>query len=326
MSKEMRAGGHTGSPMAVMDEILPEHEGRMIHGLPHTDIGSSLRRYFQERARFKAALPSLADLPIARPEPFRFAQGVPLLDPAGLLRLTDSWELAAERLLSAMQDEFPRIRQDIRLLRAAMRTGGLDPIHCMALVLNADDKEIDKTASNQGMDPQAARCILGQFLRACVEKRVEALKPLIADLPWSMGYCPICGCLAELSFFRGVEDEKWLMCALCGHQWRFERARCSFCENIDENQMEYISIEGGEYEQLELCHVCGRYLVCIDTTGRPGDHDVETDIVGLTRLDMIARGMGFLPVATCAWSGPSGAGATEAHTSSISRNWIAGLQ
>jgi FdhE protein len=137
------------------------------------------------------------------------------------------------------------------------------------------------------------------MLKPFVEKRTESLRPLIANLPWHQGYCPICGVFPEISFLQGEEEERWLKCSLCGYDWRFDRMACPCCGEIDKGK-EFIYIDGFEHEWVELCPNCHRYLVGIDLRKQT---EVTSDVaaIGMVHFDIFAQQRGFLPIAETGW-------------------------
>jgi FdhE protein len=143
---------------------------------------------------------------------------------------------------------------------------------------------------------------MGQIIRPLVEKKAEALRSLIAGLPWPKGYCPICGSLPELSFLKEMEGQRWLRCSFCSHHWSLTRLSCPLCENDDPQNLSYYFITGREQERAEVCEQCGRYLVCIDLREHPDEALLEVGAIGMVHLDLLAQEKGLLPVAACAWN------------------------
>jgi FdhE protein len=135
-----------------------------------------------------------------------------------------------------------------------------------------------------------------------MEKCVRAFKPLVENLRWTKGYCPLCGALPELGLIGVHHGERLLLCALCGHQWSFAGTTCPYCGSGDQGERELYAVEGWEHQWAELCHGCKRYLVCIDMTNRPEVPAFETASAGIVRLDVLAQQRGFLPVAVCPWN------------------------
>ena len=168
--------------------------------------------------------------------------------------------------------------------------------------LNGQEEKINEIAFNLKTQPLVLKFILDQMMKPFIEKSMEGMKSLIQNLPWHKGYCPLCGSFPELSFLRGDEGQRWLRCALCGHEWRFMRTMCPFCENDDHEKMELYFVEGREYEGAELCHKCNRYIMNIDMRKCTEEVVTEVAAIGMLYLDILAQGKGFLPVALCAWN------------------------
>jgi FdhE protein len=262
----------------------------------------AFKEIFIGRALFKADLSDLPDIHISPPDPFQFSQGVPLLSEEMLSAILDSWERSIDFMIPYIEKGFPKIKPELTRLKVAFDQGHLDLKHCMKDLLNGQEEKINEIAFSLQTEPLVLRFILDQLMKPFIEKSVERMKSLIENLPWYRGYCPLCGSFPELSFLRGDEGQRWLRCVLCGHEWRFMRTRCPFCENDDHEKMELYFVEGREYERAELCNKCNRYIVNIDMRKSAEDLVTEVAAVGMLYLDILAQGKGFLPVALCAWN------------------------
>jgi FdhE protein len=185
-------------------------------------------------------------------------------------------------------------------LREAFETGDLNLKYCIDTLAKGREEEMIKIASNLGFHPVVLKIILSQILKPFVEKRTEKLRPLIENVPWPHGYCPICGAFPETSFLQGEEGQRWLKCSLCGYDWRFDRMTCPYCGKVNRGK-EFICVDGFEHEWVELCSDCHRYIVGIDLRKQI---EVTSDVaaIGMIHLDMIAQQRGFLPTAQCAWN------------------------
>jgi FdhE protein len=172
--------------------------------------------------------------------------------------------------------------------------------YCIKAVVENREKDIYKIAAHLGLQPLVLKFILWQMLKPFVEKRTKSLHVLMADLPWNQGHCPVCGTLPELSFILVSDGQRWLRCALCGHEWRFEWTICPGCGHTNESR-EFIYIEGLKHEWIEDCPVCRRYIVGIDLRNQS---EITTDIatIGMVHLDILAQRKGFFPLAEYAWN------------------------
>jgi FdhE protein len=183
-----------------------------------------------------------------------------------------------------------------------MEKGHLNLKDCMKALLKGQEEKIDEIALDLETQPLIIKFILDQLMKPFLEKRIEGTQSLIQNLVWHKGYCPLCGSFPELSFLKGIEGQRWLRCSLCGHEWRFMRTKCPFCENDDHEKMELYFVEGREYERAELCFQCKRYIVNIDMRNFAEEVVTEVAAIGMLYLDILAQGKGFLPIALCAWN------------------------
>jgi FdhE protein len=262
----------------------------------------AFKEIFIGRALFKANLSDLPDIRISPPDPFQFSQGVPLLSGEMLSRLIDSWEGSVDFMMPYIGKGFPKIHPELTRLKAAMDNGHLNLKDCMKALLKGQEKKIDEIALNLETQPLILKFILDQMVKPFLEKRIGGVQSLIQNLTWPKGYCPICGSFPELSFLKRDEGQRWLRCALCGHEWRFMRTMCPYCENEDHEKTELYFVEDREHERAELCHKCNRYIVNIDTRKLAEEVVTEVAAIGMLYLDILAQGKGFLPIALCAWN------------------------
>ena len=292
-------------------EIQISEEARKIEKAIHKigkeipalkSVMDAFKEIFIGRALFKAELSNLPDIHISPPDPFLFSQGLPLLTEKLLGSIVDPWETSIEFMIPHIEKGFPKIKPELRRLKAALAEGRLDLKGCMKTLLTGQGVTIDGIAQTLQIQPLVLKFILEQLMKPFIEKTMEGLKPVIQDLPWHKGYCPLCGSLPELSFLRGGEGQRWLRCALCGYEWRFMRTKCPFCENDDHEKMELYFLEDRGHERAELCYQCNRYILNIDM--RKCSEEVVTEVAAISMLylDILSQGKGFLPVALCAWN------------------------
>ena len=262
----------------------------------------AFKEIFIGRTLLKANLSDLPNIRISPPDSFQFFQGVPLLSGEMLSGIVDSWESPVDFMIPYIEKGFPKIKPELKRIRAALKQGHLDLKDCMKALLKGQVEKIDEIAFSLQIEPLILRFILDQLMKPFIEKSVESMKSLIQNLAWHKGYCPLCGSFPELSFLRGDEGQRWLRCSLCGHEWRFMRTLCPFCENDDHEKMELYFVEDREHERAELCYQCNRYIVNIDM--RKCSEEVVTEVaaIGMLYLDILVQGKAFLPVALSAWN------------------------
>jgi FdhE protein len=295
MEHEIQTRNETGKIEKAIQKIEKE-----IPSLK--SVLDAFKEIFIGRTLLKANLSYLPDIHIPPPDPFQFSQGVPLLSGEMLSRFMDSSEGSADFMIPYIEKGFPKIKPELTRLKVAMEKDRLNLKECMKAFLKGQEKKIDEIALTLETQPLVLKFILEQLMKPVLEKSIEGIQSLIQNLTWLKGYCPLCGSFPELSFLKGDEGQRWLRCALCGHEWRFMRTMCPSCETDDHEKMELYFVEGREHERAELCYQCKRYILNIDTRKRPEEVVTEVAAIGMLYLDILAQGKGFHPVAVCAWN------------------------
>ncbi len=274
---------------------------------PLENVIEAFRHVFSEKARLKADLPFPETGHAAAFDQDRFQRGVSLLRGAELIDFpAPLWMTAMERIIPALERGFPKLREAITAVQHAVEAGRLDGQKFLRALMEGHSEEAEGLIGSIGADLRTVGFVMGQVAKPLVEKRAQALEPLIRDLSWNKGYCPLCGSMPEMSFLQGEEGQRWLKCSFCGHEWRFARLACPFCETDDHANLLVHYIVGREEERVEACNKCHRYVVGIDLRQRSFKSVLDVAAVGLVHLDVIAQQKGFLPAAWCAWNLVSG--------------------
>ena len=114
---------------------------------------------------------------------------------------------------------------------------------------------------------------------------------------WEKGTCPVCGFPPDMGVLRGEGGKLYLHCAICGHEWRFKRMACAFCESDLQKEFPYLEVEGDEIHKIYLCSHCKRYLKIVDERNLPENTALFLDLEELTtlHLDIIAEQRGYAP-------------------------------
>jgi FdhE protein len=228
----------------------------------------------------------------------RFRQGVPLATKETFRISEAQRRTAAKEIGPAIAKGFPRISADVTAISAALDNGTLDGEPATSAILHDRNDEIDRLALNIAVDPAVLKFVLYRFLKPFVEKRAEWMGHTLEKLEWTKGYCPVCGSWASVSFLKGVEGQRWLKCSFCGHEWRFMRMACPFCENEDQDKLELFFSEDRQAERVEACHHCKRYVLGIDLRERADEPVMDVIPLGLVYLDVLAQQQGFKPGAS----------------------------
>jgi FdhE protein len=253
-----------------------------------------------EQAALKADLPPVPKEGLNL-DPDSFAQGVPVLAKGDFV-ISDDWlKKAAERLLPALEKGFPRIKEQLAVIKKAIDEGTVSPEVCMTAMSQGCDESLDSAASSFQIDPGIAKFVFASLIKPFAEKQAESLAPFPDNLVWNKGYCPICGSWPELSFLEGIEGRRWLKCSFCSHEWSFARIKCPFCETEQQDKMEMIFSKDRAFERAELCYECMKYVVSVDVREQI-DVAREVAALGMVYLDVLAQEKGFEPGAVCGWN------------------------
>ncbi len=259
-------------------------------------------KVFTEKVRLRGELPLLMNIPISSPDPLRFSRGKTLMNEGIFPLSTDSMEKVTGRMIPVLARAFPKIRPILKNLKTALKKNQLNLKNCLESMLHSREEIINQTAFQLKTDPLTLKFILGQLFKPLIEKQAESLRSVTQNLSWQKGYCPVCGSFPVLSYLKGDEGQRWLICGICSHEWRFMRTQCPFCENEDPEKSEFCFVEERAYERAEMCHRCKRYLVGIDLRKYPYDFIPEVAVAGMMYLDVIVQEKGFLPMADSAWT------------------------
>ena len=302
--KSQQAGSDAAASITEGLDLLMEE----AH--PLGNVVQAFRELLVERARFKAELRDFPAIGIMAPDPSGFERGNPLSSIDNLIDAIDDalWAAGARRLMPVMENSYPKIREELQIIGNDLLEGRLNPRSTLKALL-AGCADENAAADRLNVSPQTLTFALGQLAKPVIEKLSYDLRPLVENLSWTKGYCPICGTMPELAFLQEEGGQRWLRCASCSHEWRFTRLVCPFCESDSHESFETYYVEGREHESVEVCLKCKRYVPTIDFRNRPKPIAREVAAMALLHLDLIAQKKDFLPVAVCAWNivGDSGA-------------------
>jgi FdhE protein len=296
-----------GSAAVAVDKVNEALDALRKDLVPLENVIEAFRHVLSEKARLKAELPFPETGHTAAFDEARFQQGVSLFRGAELIDFPPHlWTIALDRIIPALELGFPKLKEAIAAIKHGLEAGKLDGQKFLRALMEGDSEGAEGLVRSIGADLRTVGFVMGQVAKPLVEKRAQALEPLIRDLSWNKGYCPLCGSMPEISFLQGDEGQRWLKCSFCSHEWRFARLVCPFCESDDHANLLVHYIAGREEERVEACNGCHRYVLSIDLRQRPDRSVLDVAAIGLVHLDVIAQQKGLLPAAWCAWNLVSG--------------------
>lgn len=107
-------------------------------------------------------------------------------------------------------------------------------------------------------------------LARCLRDLVTAFGLWRDEESWLRPYCPTCGGLPAMAQLIGVDQgrKRILCCGYCGTHWNYPRVGCPFCENVDDQRLGHLGLEGEGVMRIDYCENCGGYLKTYNGEGR----------------------------------------------------------
>ncbi|MGC8658460.1 MAG: formate dehydrogenase accessory protein FdhE [Desulfomonilaceae bacterium] len=269
-------------------------------GIPQlTAVLDAFQRLLVARSIARMEIPA-PDLSAVEIDPVRLSSGSPILNDRKIDVDRNSVKKVGRLILPAIRKGFPKLDKPLERLINFMDNDdtAMDTLH---LILESGSSgTMQDLAAKLDISRPVLEFICSELAKPFAEKFAESLTPRMAGLVWLKGYCPICGSWPSLSLLREKEGKRNLICSVCSYEYGYMRTQCPFCENGDHTKLEIIFSEDRKFERAELCHVCNKYIVGIDTRDLINTPHPSTAPLGLIYLDFLAQDRGFSPGATLA--------------------------
>lgn len=245
------------------------------------------------------------------PDSLLFEQGRPLLSGMEFPEFGDEFSKTASNMAKALKVGLPDIETDFD--KVIEEIDSKDFSKRLALAIWEGDTEMLSELCNEKSVPLKAALLTGtSSMDVFLNIIHEAAAPLIKDFRWSKGFCPICGSFPDMAVFRksGTDDpylkshggQRWLHCSTCGHEWRFKRATCPYCETDKHEELKYFQSEDRPDERIDVCDKCKHYLISIDSREYIKQPDLRIAAKAYIHMDIIAQEKGYTPLAETGWN------------------------
>jgi len=275
--------------------------GELIEKKPYcTEVLKAFRAAIIARDRLVERL-ELDRLEPWRPDEIKFQGGLPIIRQQALFRQNDPWKEITAAMIPALQEGLAHLRDDLERLRTRLNSGKIDLFDYFKAYTDEPEAIIEQWAALCDAQPLSVGLVLNEVARIILTIRAKEIVPVIEGAVWEKGYCPVCSAFPMLSIIRD-KGQRWLYCSLCGHDWRFRRVLCPFCEHEGQAGMTYFYVEDEKNESAFICENCGRYLLTLNRAEQINDFDPDLTAIGLIHLDLIMQERGFQPMAPCAWN------------------------
>ena len=268
------------------------HNSALIEAFRPVIIG---RMRILERLQLGEAGPFVLD-------ELRFRGGVPVIGQRSLFQKDDPWKDVVLALIPAIKEGFPALSDDLGRLEDALRANKIAVYDAFKAGQDNGEDIINTWAASLSISASTIGLVLHQVSRIILEKRAGVIAELLPDGGWEKGYCPICGAYPSLSIIKEKLGERLLHCSHCGHDWRFSRVTCPYCEHEGQEGMNFFFIEDKAQESSFTCEKCRRYLITLSRMSDLNDQDLDISALGLAHLDMIMQEKKFVPMTITDWN------------------------
>lgn len=226
--------------------------------------------------------------------------GVPIIKQAMLFYHDDPWNEVALAMIPAIQRGFPDLKDNLDKLQTFIKDRNIDLFDCLKAYPDGGSGIVDCWAAEMKIQAPAIAFLMQSMTRIILEKRAKQID--WQNLEWEKGYCPICGAFPSIAMIKEKIAWRWLHCYACGHDWKFDRFICPYCEHEGHKEVSYFFIEGKEQESAFVCDACKLYLVTLNRVSDLNFRDLDIFAIALIHIDVIMKNKGYQPMTTCEWN------------------------
>jgi FdhE protein len=253
------------------------------------------------RQRQLAAKSSLQRLDCSLIDKEKLKAGVPVIRQINLFLPEESWKEIAISLASAVKEGMPQLAENIDKISDLIKESKINPKDYFKVSADGENKATGGWADLK-ISPSNASFLMSLVSRVALEQRAKEITTALGEFDWEKGYCPICGSFPSIALIEEEGGKRFLHCSSCGHDWRFTRVLCPYCENDAKQGMDYFYIEKKTQESAFVCDKCKKYLVTIYRAGSLFVRDMDIAAISLIHMDMIMQEKGYEPMVSCIWN------------------------
>ena len=185
-----------------------------------------------------------------------FLRGVPLLHSSAIVIDWTPVEKSIQAIVGNLASSLlsGKLTEEVRTLCAELRSDPCAPHHIVAWLLLQDDFVF----SCPGLLRYLGWAAMSRYLHPVT----DAFDRWRNEDQWFRSYCPTCGSSPAMSQLIGVDQGRWrlLCCGCCGTRWQYRRNRCPFCENVEDDRLGVLVVEGEGGLRIDYCKSCEGYL------------------------------------------------------------------
>lgn len=235
----------------------------------------------------------MLDAPSLEHRPESLPVGVPLLR-VGAVKCGPSLAKRLQRVVELVGKHQPG--PEIERLREAVRKSEGLAAELVPAVLREGAAGAHTRAEARGLEPGVTASALRFALFPDLARISAELAGPGEWAGWRNGYCPVCGSWPLLAEFRGLEQLRWLRCALCAANWSADRLLCVACGERDHRRLGYLAPEGKEAAgRAATCDTCRTYVKTVSSLAPLSAPRLLVADLATLPLDLIAMERGYSP-------------------------------
>lgn len=228
--------------------------------------------------------------------------GVPVIGQIDLLIPHETLGEIVLSLASSVEAGMPSQKKEIEKFSALFKNGKINLSDYFEAYPDQKEQTIDRWVEELQIMRAPVSFVLGLVARVILERRKKQIIEKLGEFLWEKGYCPICGEFPSIALIEEKGGRRFLHCSGCGHDWRFTRVVCPYCENEAPQGMSYFYIEDKQQEAAFICEKCRKYLITLNRVGDLFARDMDIAAISLIHLDMIMQDKKYEPMVWHAWN------------------------
>jgi len=203
-------------------------------------------------------------------------------------------EYARSYFLDLLQIAEKRTPTETWELARKIETGEID---FRDLLLSHFFNEWQEDEDTPAEEDEASFDLVDLFLEECMRPAFELVAERYADTiaksQWAEGFCPICGKDPKIGEIKSDEGPRYLFCNQCGIEWLFNRIRCPFCSNEEQQTLAYFTVEDDERYRVDVCNACRKYIKIVDSRTTKEEANLDVEDIATLHLDILANEEGY---------------------------------
>jgi FdhE protein len=146
----------------------------------------------------------------------------------------------------------------------------------------------------EGVSNNLMQSIMQATLQPFIASHTRPILSFLKTEQWRRSYCPVCGGSPDLAFLEKEQGARWLHCSRCDSEWLYQRLRCPFCNNQDQETLGFFTDDSEQY-RVYVCEQCKHYLKAVDLRKTESEVLMPLERFYTIDLDMQAKEHGYSP-------------------------------